>query len=103
MIIVPSLPELFWDFPIEGVPGESALVVSRPDIQALFILNQAASFIWKSLRNGNSYESLAERFAERFGLSLSRAATDIESTLDSWSQNLLSPPRATASVAPPHW
>jgi hypothetical protein len=101
MRLLPPFPRHFWDFEIDGVPGENALVVARPDLEGLFILNNSARFIWTSLQKSRSKESLVKEFASHFGISPSRAADDIDVTLDAWSKGLLSPARATEFVAQP--
>jgi hypothetical protein len=95
-----------WDFEINPVPGKSdegelGLVVARPDCPSLFILNHTARFIWRNLQTCGSFDFLVERYATEFGTPHSQAAADISLTLDSWSQGLLSPVRATQHVAPP--
>jgi len=99
-------PVATWDFEINAVPGQSGegeqgLVVSRPDFPSLFILNHTARFIWSSLQHGGPEQVLVERFASRFRIPLEQAASDVALTLDAWSQDLLSPARATQYVAPP--
>jgi len=104
MSLLPPLPASTWDFSINPSPagsGEPGLVVSRPDFPGLFILNSSARFIWAGLHLGGPQNFLAERFAENFGIPFSQASSDVASTLDAWSQNLLAPSRATQSVAFP--
>jgi hypothetical protein len=104
MRLLPPLPASTWDFEIDPSPagsGESGLVVSRPDFPGLFILNSSARFIWAGLRLGGPQNLLAERFAKNFGIPFSQASSDLASTLDAWSHNLLAPSQATQSVASP--
>jgi hypothetical protein len=106
MRLLPPIPVATWDFEINAVPGQSGeaetgLVVSRPDFPNLFILNHTARFIWSSLQIGGSQHSLIKRYADHFGIPLEQASADVALTLDVWSENLLSPVRATRYVAPP--
>ena len=95
-------PEFFWNFEITGVPSDqSTMVVSRPDIHGLFVLNPAARSIWTSLQRGGTRESIIADLTSQFGISPSRAAADVEATLESWSQSLLSPVQETESPAQP--
>jgi hypothetical protein len=102
----PPTPLATWDFEINAVPGalgqgEPGLIVSRPDFPGLFILNASARFIWTGFQVGEPQHFLAERFAEHFGIPFSQASSDVASTFDAWSETLLSPIRATQSVALP--
>jgi hypothetical protein len=75
---------IFWEFVLE-----ESLVLARPDIEGLFLLNQTSRLIWLGIRQGVLVHSLAERFSVDFDIPVSQAAHDIQATLDSWSTGLL--------------
>jgi hypothetical protein len=75
----------FWEFPF----GE-ALVVARPDLQGLFLLNYTSRLIWSASKQGVPAHSLAQQFSIHFDIPVSQAAHDIQATLDSWSTGLFS-------------
>jgi len=91
---VPSSVE-FWEFPI----GE-ALVLARPDVQGLFLLNSTSRLIWSALRLGVTVESLARQFTAEFDIPHSQAVRDIAATIDSWREDLLSTAPPTQSSVP---
>jgi hypothetical protein len=79
-----SSPIEFWQFPLE-----EALVLARPEIQGLFLLNPTSKKIWFAYQRGVPVHSLAQQFAVEFDIPVSQAAHDIHSTLDIWSKGLL--------------
>jgi Coenzyme PQQ synthesis protein D (PqqD) len=79
-----SSSQVFWQFPVE-----EALVLARPEIQGLFLLNSTSKQIWLAYEQGVSVHSLAQQFSADFDIPVSQAAHDIHSTLDSWSKFFL--------------
>jgi hypothetical protein len=80
-----TAPIEFWQFPLE-----EALVLARPEIPGLFLLNPTSKQIWFAYEQGVPFHSLAQQFAVEFNISVSQAAHDIHATLDNWSEVLLS-------------
>jgi hypothetical protein len=74
-----------WQFPLE-----EALVLARPEIPGLFLLNPTSKQIWFAYAQGVPVHSLAQQFAVEFQIPVSQAAHDIQATLDTWSEVLLS-------------
>ncbi|HEY1947634.1 MAG TPA: PqqD family protein [Bryobacteraceae bacterium] len=84
---------VFWEFPF----GE-ALVLARPDLQGLFLLNYTSRLIWSATNQGIPVHSLAQQFSVDFNIPVSQAAHDIQTTLDSWSTGLFS--RFSSPITP---
>jgi hypothetical protein len=80
-----------WQFPL----GDE-LVVARGDVQGLFLLNDTARFLWEQFslsehfNDGADLAQIVQNFAARYGVPENMAKQDIEATLASWSQGLLS-------------
>jgi hypothetical protein len=79
-----SVPVECWQFSLE-----EALVLARPEISGLFLLNYTSRLIWFAYKEGVPVHSLAQQFADKFDIPVSQAAHDIQATLDSWSSGLL--------------
>ncbi len=92
----PVLP--VWEFPVE-----KSLVVVRPDVAGLFLLNPSARLLWEELRNGASLQRVVLRFTEIFGIPESVAQRDIETAIAAWQQDGLigeATPRVLSSRLP---
>jgi hypothetical protein len=81
------------------------LVLAKPGIQGLFILNETAAFLYSLVCQHLPFDSLVDRFCETYGISRGQAASDIAATLDFWQTRLLdaldSPPiRPSVPAAP---
>lgn len=89
---LPKIPELspvidvsgLWQFPLED-----ELVVVRPDLEGLFLLNATARLLWEERSRGASPEDAVRTFVDTFGVSADLARTDIEATLAQWSAGVL--------------
>ena len=84
--ILPVIFEDIWEFPVQG-----GLVLARPDVHGLFILNHTASTIWHLLREGLAAREIEDLYASLFSLTASQAAADVNTALDAWQTGLLSP------------
>jgi hypothetical protein len=80
------LPDPVWEFPIDD-----GLVLARPGVQGLFLLNQSAAIVWRLLREQPDSECATRRFAAHYGIPGDLAARDVNATLESWSSTLLHP------------
>ena len=80
-----------WEFPVD-----QGLVLARPDVHGLFLLNSSAHFIWNTLARGSSSDEIATCLSTHFGISPNLARHDVKATIASWRQGLLAPraPRA---------
>ena len=76
----------FWQFPLED-----GLVVARPDVRGLFLLNGSARLVWDELASGKSPAQLAQSVVSVYGIPARVAEQDVETTLAGWSQSLLLP------------
>lgn len=83
-----------WKFPIEDF-----LVVARPDVSGLYILNSSARIIWDLHQAGAPFEELVREFASAYDIPLELAEQDIGRTLAGWRSSLLAE-RATTPRAP---
>jgi hypothetical protein len=81
----------FWQFPLED-----GLVVARPDVQGLFLLNGSARLVWEQAASGKSAVDIAQRLISVYGVSPDVADQDVAATLAGWSESLLAP-----NVSPP--
>ena len=96
-----SIPTDIWEFSIQG-----GLVLARPELQALFILNRSASALWSLLKEQIPPEAVVSAYSSLYSLPTETAAADIQTTLSAWQDELLSnkhfassdPPRP---IAPP--
>lgn len=84
-----------WEFQVD-----EGLVLARPDIHGLFLLNSSARLIWSEFRRGVSLDGITSKLAAHFCISPQLARSDIEAILASWRQGLLAPPRAPIVVQP---
>jgi len=82
--LIPDFPE-FWQFPL----GDE-LVVARPDVQGLFLLNGTASVVWEEYGSGAPLAEIAHPFSGLYSVPEAVARRDIEATLANWSEGLLS-------------
>jgi hypothetical protein len=80
-----------WEFQVD-----EGLVLARPDIHGLFLLNSSARLIWSEFRRGISQADIVAEFAAHFCVSSDVALRDIEATMASWHQGLLAPPPSPA-------
>ncbi len=87
----PIIPVEVWEFPFKG-----GLVLARPDLQGLFLLNSTSRLIWSKYGQGVSVDSLARQFSVEFGVPMSQVAHDVTATLNDWSHGLLSPNRSSS-------
>ena len=74
-----------WEFPTGGF-----LVLVRPDLPGLYILNQSARLIWQAIKSGVPFTELVREFASSYDIPHELALGDIERTLDDWRLSLLS-------------
>jgi hypothetical protein len=79
-----SSPGKLWKFPVEDF-----LVVARPDVYGLYILNSSARRIWDLQEVGTPFQSLVFEFASTFGIPLELAERDVIRTLADWRLGLL--------------
>jgi hypothetical protein len=75
-----------WQFPL----GDE-LVVARRDVRGLFILNGTARFLWEEFNRGAGQREMVQEVVARYGVPWELASRDVDSTLASWSNTLLSP------------
>jgi len=87
------LPFETWEFPIED-----SLVVARPDVHGLYILNPSARIIWSLRQTGLCHRELVSTYASEFDIPPDVAQRDVESTLDAWDRSLLLPERIVTSA-----
>ena len=80
-----GVPDL-WQFPLGN-----ELVIVRPDVEGLFLLNATARLLWEERKRGASHEDAVRTFVDVYGLSAATARRDIESTLAQWSAGILAP------------
>ena len=78
-----------WEFPVDD-----GLVIVRPDVRGLFLLNSTAQMIWSRFRCGESADGIASALSAHFCIQGSIIRPDVESTIHSWQHGLLakSPP-----------
>ena len=88
-----SIPTDIWEFSVQG-----GLVLARPELQALFILNNSASALWYLLKEQLPPQKVLAAYSSLYSLPLETAAADIQSTIVVWRDQLLS----NQPVAPPH-
>jgi len=75
-----------WEFPIEDF-----LVLARPDVPGLYILNASARVIWDIRKAGLAVSDLIRQYATTYDISMELAAEDVTRTLDQWESGVLSP------------
>lgn len=78
-----------WEFPVDD-----GLVLVRPDVQGFFLLNETARLVWCEFSQGVPLAEIAAAIAAHFCISPEVARRDIEATIASWREGLLtsSPP-----------
>ncbi len=78
-----------WEFPVDD-----GLVLVRPDVHGLFLLNKTARLIWDKFSQGVPLAEIASNIAALFCIPPEVARRDIEATIASWREGLLasSPP-----------
>ena len=74
-----------WQFPLEN-----ELVVARPDVQALFLLNGTARFFWQEFARGTALGEIVQSFAGSYGVPQTVARQDLEATLTNLTHSVLS-------------
>lgn len=89
-------PNGVWEFPLADF-----LVLARPDIHGLFILNPTARFAWDIFRTGASFGEAVREFARVCGIPEHVAAEDLTLTLSDWRSGLLSPDSPSPGHAVP--
>jgi hypothetical protein len=75
-----------WQFPLGN-----ELVIVRPGVEGLFLLNSTARLLWEERNRGASSEEAVRTFVNVFGLSAAVARRDIEAMLAQWSAGMLAP------------
>jgi hypothetical protein len=75
-----------WQFPL----GDE-LVVVRPGLKGLFLLNSTARLLWRERNRGASDEEAVRTFVDVFGVPPAVAYRDIRATLAHWSAGVLAP------------
>ena len=75
-----------WQFPLGN-----ELVVVRPGLEGLFLLNSTARVVWEERSRGASTDEVVRKFVDIFGVSAALARRDIEATLAYWSSGVLAP------------
>lgn len=91
-------PECVWEFSIAD-----ALVLVRPEVSNLYILNSTAAVAWKLFRSGYPIERAIDEFALLYGIPKSISARDVEYIWSEWQRTILAPVLAepiTASEFP---
>ncbi len=78
-------PDL-WQFPLGN-----ELVIVRPDVEGLFLLNSTARLLWEERSRGATSEEAVRTFVDVFGLSATVARRDVEAMLAQWSAGILAP------------
>src|SRR5947208_12550392 len=73
-----------WEFPI----GED-LVLVRPEVQGLFLLNATAGASWDALGSHSSIEEASASIAASFDIPPSRAETDVQLLVQQWTSDHL--------------
>ena len=84
-----------WEFPIGDF-----LVLARPDVSGLYILNPSARLIWEIHKSGAQLPELVREFASAYNIPRDVAAQDVERTVGEWQSGLLSRHRSSLSLAP---
>jgi len=83
-----------WEFPVADF-----LILARPDVPGLFILNQSARLIWELLRVVSSTEEAARELSLACNIPVDLASRYLEQTMAEWRSGLLSPRSATPPPA----
>jgi hypothetical protein len=85
-------PADVWEFPIEDF-----LVLARPDVPGLYLLNPSARLIWDLVQTGGPVADLVRDFSAACGIPREVAEQDVQQTLDQWRTDLLSARQASSS------
>lgn len=80
-------------FPVTG-----GLVLARPGVDGLYLLNSSAAFIWEQLSQDASPSQIVTNLAEAFQIPKEIAHKDVHSTLDHWETTLLSEPQINTDI-----
>ena len=83
-----------WEFPTDDF-----VVLTRPDVSGLYILNPTACLLWELFRAGLPFDKLVQEFASLCDIPAETAARDVERTLDEWRSGLLATPQISSSHA----
>ena len=83
---IPPIPGNLWQFSFD-----EALVLARPDLMGLFILNSSGAVLWNALLEGRSLDDIAHEFSLLYGISLETGLRDITAAVEQWSTTILSP------------
>lgn len=86
-----------------GLRVDDALVLARPGINTLFVLNETASFLWDSLAGGACAEESARRLAEAYGIPEPMAARDVQMAIAGWRRRGISGPPRPEHEDPGAW
>jgi hypothetical protein len=92
----PSSKDL-WEFPIDDF-----LLLARPSVHGLYILNPSARLIWDILKAGVPLADLVRELASAYDIPREIAEQDVARTLDDWRSTLLAPqPISSSPTVPP--
>lgn len=80
-------PRSLWEFQLDD-----GLVLVRPELHGLFVLNSTAGYLWNELRRGLSAGEAVVSLTAHFGISPEVARRDVDATMASWRLGLLAPP-----------
>lgn len=75
-------------------PLEDGLVLMRPGINRLFVLNATASGIWTDYACGLPPAAIAARLTQRFDIAADQAGRDVTATLADWGREGLLDPQS---------
>jgi hypothetical protein len=73
-----------WEFPFED-----GLVLARPNLPALFILNHTGASLWRALCIGMTVEETARDFHDRFDVPFEVASADIKTAIEDWNRTII--------------
>jgi hypothetical protein len=86
-----ATPQDVWEFEIEDF-----LVLARPDVHGLYLLNSSARFIWQLVKAGLPSAEVVRELASAYHIDPDVAARHVRQTLDGWRSGLRSvQPEAT--------
>jgi len=72
-----------WEFPTGNF-----LVLARPGVSGLYILNSSARLLWESLKSGSSVSEATRDFASAYNVPLEIAERDVHRAVDEWRTGL---------------
>jgi Coenzyme PQQ synthesis protein D (PqqD) len=84
-----------WEFHIED-----GIVLVRPDVQGLFLLNSTARLIWSEFRRGCSRDEIVLSLVAAFNIHPEIAGRDVDTTITSWHRDLLVEPVSPIPFSP---